>query len=321
MLNILEDLKNNKLKKVAGDASFRKFYRIKIKNKNYILVHCQKQKNNNLFRYAKINNFLRKKKLLAPKLYKLNIKSNYMIMQDFGFKTYYDVLKKSNKKLEIYKKIISCLTQIQSIKINLKSKSTISQVYSKKILFRESNLFFEWYVSKYIKDKKIVKIFQSKINKILSKIFSKIFFPNNCFVHRDFHVSNLMPVHNKVGIIDSQDSLIGNPAYDVASLVDDVRIKTSPKLKNQILKYYFSKCKNLFKQNEKLFRNDFDIFAVQRGLKIIGIFTRLHVRDKKPGYLSYMPYAWKLLHSRLTNPLFKELNVVLNRYLPVHKRK
>ena len=67
---------------------------------------------------------------------------------------------------------------------------------------------------------------------------------NNIFVHRDFHISNLMKVKNQIGVIDSQDALIGNKAYDLASLIDDVRFKTSKSLKDKIYKSYLSNQKN-----------------------------------------------------------------------------
>ena len=101
---------------------------------------------------------------------------------------------------------------------------------------------------------------------------------DNTFVHRDFHVSNLMLIKNQVGIIDSQDALIGNKAYDLASLIDDVRFETSLSLKKKIYSFYINKQRKL----EKLkFKNDFEILSVLRNLKIIGIFTRLAVRDRK----------------------------------------
>ena len=97
-------------------------------------------------------------------------------------------------------------------------------------------------------------------------------------MHRDFHISNLMLVKNQIGVIDSQDALIGNKAYDLASLIDDVRFKTPNTLKNQIFNYYAKKQKklNIFK-----LKNDFEILSILRNLKIIGIFTRLAVRDGK----------------------------------------
>ena len=80
-----------------------------------------------------------------------------------------------------------------------------------------------------------------KSKKILLKLYNRLNFSNSYFVHRDYHVQNLMKVGKKIGVIDSQDALIGNPAYDLVSLIDDVRIKTSTKLKNQIYSYYLKK--------------------------------------------------------------------------------
>ena len=73
--------------------------------------------------------------------------------------------------------------------------------------------------------------FSKEFKNIVSKLTLKIKLKNNIFVHRDFHVSNLMYFNNRIGIIDSQDALIGNKAYDLASLIDDVRFKTSEKFK------------------------------------------------------------------------------------------
>ena len=90
-----------------------------------------------------------------------------------------------------------------------------------------------------------------------------------------------MKINKKIGLIDSQDALIGNPAYDLVSLVDDVRIKTSNKLKNQIYYYYLKKTKKKYKIKSNFFLEDFNILSVQRSLKIIGIFSRLLKEIKK----------------------------------------
>ena len=131
----------------------------------------------------------------------------------------------------------------------------------------------------------------------------------NVFVHRDFHVSNLMLVNNRIGVIDGQDALIGNKAYDLASLVDDVRLRTPAILKNKIYKFYINKQNNL---NRAKFKNDFDILSVLRNLKIIGIFTRLAVRDGKKRYLKLIPRAWELINIRIDNQIFSELKKLLN---------
>ena len=121
-----------------------------------------------------------------------------------------------------------------------------------------------------------------------------------------------MKVGKKIGIIDSQDALIGNAAYDLVSLVDDVRIKTSIKLKNQIYNYYLKKTLKIYKIDSKKFLEDFKILSVQRSLKIIGIFSRLFIRDKKKQYLKFIPYTWQLLETRMNSEIFSELKKILN---------
>ena len=120
-------------------------------------------------------------------------------------------------------------------------------------------------------------------------------------------------MRKKIGVIDSQDALIGNQAYDLASLIDDVRLKTSKSFKKKIFKFYLKRKK---KVNLKKFKNDFEILSVLRNLKIIGIFTRLAIRDKKKGYLKLIPYAWKLIDIKINeNEIFKDLKNLLNQNL------
>tara|TARA_Y100000996_G_scaffold401828_1_gene373151 strand:+ start:125 stop:499 length:375 start_codon:yes stop_codon:yes gene_type:complete len=115
-------------------------------------------------------------------------------------------------------------------------------------------------------------------------------------------------------LIDSQDALIGNRAYDLASLVDDVRLKTSNQFKKKIYNYYLNNNKDI--KIDK-FKNDFEILSVLRNLKIIGIFTRLSMRDNKKTYLKLIPYAWKLIEQRTEkNAKFIELRIILDKYFP-----
>ena len=201
------------------------------------------------------------------------------------------------------------LEKIQKIKQkkikNFKKKYYKIPTYTNKILFDEVSLFFKWYTPSVL-PKNIFLSVNKNLKKKIFSLLSKIKSPNNTFVHRDFHVSNLIKFKNKIAVIDSQDALYGNRAYDLASLVDDVRFKTSTKFKDRIYKYYFSLNKD--KLNKNFFRNDFEILSVLRNLKIIGIFTRLSARDKKKKYLKLIPYAWKLIELRINNnSLFKDL--------------
>ena len=173
---------------------------------------------------------------------------------------------------------------------------------------KEANLFCDWYLKKsYLNISK--EKFSKDFKKIIKKLLSNLTLKNNVFVHRDFHVSNLMLVNNRIGVIDSQDALIGNKAYDLASLIDDVRFKTSKSLKRKIFDFYLKKQSKL--QISK-FKNDFEIISVLRNLKIIGIFTRLALRDRKKKYLKLIPYTWKLINMRIDeNKVFFDLKNLL----------
>ena len=298
---------------IKGDASFRKFFRKKNNKYSSILVFAKKEKFKNLLVYDAINKILNKNKILAPSLYSENYNKNYIEIQDFGNETILKRLNKSNANQMIYfKKIIVLLNKIQLIKSrkikNFKNKNYIIPKYDKKILIEEANLFCEWYAKKHLSKKGINK-FSKEFKKIINKLSSKLKLKKSFFVHRDFHVSNLMLVNNQIGLIDSQDALIGNRAYDLASLIDDVRYKTSKSFKKKIFDFYVKKQKKL---NIKNFKNDFEILSILRNLKIIGIFTRLAIRDGKKSYLRLIPYTWKLIDLRINeNAIFHDLKDLL----------
>ena len=155
-----------------------------------------------------------------------------------------------------------------------------------------------------------MKKFAKEFKKITKNLILNLKLKNNVFVHRDFHVSNLMLVNDQIGVIDSQDALIGNKAYDLASLIDDVRFKTSKPLKDKIFKFYINRQTEVDKSKLK---NDFEILSILRNLKIIGVFTRLSIRDNKKKYLKLVPNAWDLISTRIDeNKIFLELKELLN---------
>ena len=308
---------NKKLFKIKGDASFREFYRKKSKSQSSIIIYSKKDKEKNLLIYDSINKIFIKNKIIAPKLINQKYLKNYIEVQDFGEKTLLEILKKKKNKISTFKKIIKLLIKIQKIKTrkvkNFKNELYKVPFYNRNLLFKEAKLFCDWYVPENVKKNKsfINKKLKKKIKNLLMNLKQK----NNIFVHRDFHVSNIMTFNKKMAIIDSQDAVIGNRAYDLASLVDDVRYKTSTSMKKKIYEMYFDKNnKNL---DKNYFLNDFEILSVLRNLKILGIFTRLAKRDKKKIYLKMIPYTWKLIEIRCkNNVLLKDLKIFLYRYFP-----
>ena len=314
---------NYRLKKISGDASFREFYRLKKGNRTSIIVKADKEKFKNLVSYAIINNLLIKNRIIAPKLLSNHFQNNIMEISDLGQKSFHNLISKKKKKLNYYKNLIKIILKLQKIKIKKKyylGKHKLKlQKYSLQNLHKESDLFFDWYLkfgSKNLKINKIKKILKKELN----KIYKKLYFNNRTFVHRDFHASNIMINKKAFGLIDSQDAIIGNPLYDVASLIDDVRIKLPINLQNKLLKFYYSNSKLKREQFQNL-KNDFDILSVQRNLKILGIFVRLSKRDNKSFYLKYLPYTWSLINRRLKNPIFKNFRSLFDKHVKTKRLK
>ena len=140
------------IRKIKGDASFRKFYRKKESKFTSIIVKANKEKEKNLLIYDSINKILNKNKISAPKLYNEKYVNNFIEIEDFGDKTFYKLLKKKTNKLLYFKRIIEILNKIQSIKDrkikNFKNKNYTIPRYDRKILIKEVNLFTNWYIEK-----------------------------------------------------------------------------------------------------------------------------------------------------------------------------
>ena len=155
------NLKKNNLKKIYGDASFRKFYRKYNKNYNSsIIVIASKEKEKNLLIYAAVNEIINKSGLSAPKLISENYSKDFIEITDFGNESYYNVLNKKKFKFNDYKKIIDLLIKLQKIKIkkikNFKNKIYTIPLYSKNLLIKESDLFYRWYLPLIFKKKKLI---------------------------------------------------------------------------------------------------------------------------------------------------------------------
>ena len=314
----------HKIKKISGDASFREFYRIEKNFKTTILVKANKDKFRNLIIYAAINELLIKNKIKAPKLVQEYFAKNMMEIENLGNHSFFEYIKNKKNKFNNYKKLVELIIKLQKINFKKEIKFRNNKIKIKKYnlfeLHKESDLFFDWYLKNNSKKKEFKKN-KNKIKKELNILYKKLYFQEMCFVHRDFHASNIMIKNKKFGLIDSQDALRGNLLYDVASLIDDVRIKLPIKLKSLLFNYYLSKTTKIKKSEEGLLaKNDFDILSVQRNLKILGIFVRLCKRDHKLSYLKYLPYIWRLLELRLKNPIFINLKYLLDQAVPKKNR-
>jgi len=297
-------------KKLSGDASHRNFYRNK-KN-NSIIVYTKNDKFKNLLIYDSINKLLNLNNIDTPVLINQYYAKNYIEISDLGDEV---AIKKFRKfKLVNYKPLFKILNKLinikqRKIKTFLNTYYEIPQ-YTDNLLFREAMLFSKWYLP--TKMKRNTKKISNKFNLIIRQLIKKISLKKKVLVHRDFHLSNIIIFKKKTYLIDNQDAVYGSIAYDIASLIDDVRIKVSRSNREKLYSSYISNIKIL---DQKKFRNDFEIISILRNLKIIGIFTRLSKRDKKHSYLKMIPYAWKLIDERRKfNIHTNQLNLFLDKY-------
>ena len=308
--DILEKLNFNKIKfscikSLDGDASNRKYFLINQNNVINVLMYDDGLKDN-IVKFSVATKVFNEYGISVPKIFFKNESQGLLILENFGTNKYSSILNKKNSK-KLYKLAIDSLIHLHKF-----PASERFQNYSKKIYLDESMLFFEWYL-KYKKinlDVRLINDFKEVMIKNLDFVdsFSKV------NVHRDFHIDNLFflstrKTFRKCGWIDYQDALIGSPAYDLMSLLEDARRDIDNDLKKDLLNYYLEKTNNV---NSEFFNISFQIIAIQRHLKVLGIFTRLLLRDKKPNYIKHLPRVLSMIKNNLANDEFKEIRKIIS---------
>ena len=288
---------------IRSDASFRKYYRLE---NNILVMDAAPEKGESVSKFSEIATILHSFNLSAPKIIDVNKKEGFILLEDFGDKIFSKYMNKENK-INLYKKAIDVLIDIK-IKSN-QNKSSLSKLttYNFEELYRESILFIEWFIEQklrmQISNKKREEFYQ-----ILQQAFLNIKSQNDTLVLRDYHVDNLILKDHKeplkqVGLIDFQDALLGSSFYDLASLLEDVRMPLNENEKEELLKYYI----NMTNENYETVLREINFFSLQRNLKILGIFNRLSIRDGKARYLEYLPATFNFIKSNLKSSLFFDM--------------
>ena len=304
-----------KLKSIKSDASFRKYFRVYIKNykKKLLFVNSPKKTENNLG-YLKATSILEKMNLSVPKIINFDISKGFFLIEDFGINTYTKSLKNGESEFKLYNLATDILLYINKHSRNLEKKLP---KYTNKKLIDEVLLFLKWYwpviYKKPAKKKNInefIKIWENLLNKNLKT--------KKVFVHRDFHIDNLFFLKDRknlkaCGLIDFQDAVIGPSSYDLLSLLEDARRDVD---QDVVDKMYRKFIKKLSRKDEEKFNKEYKILAINRHLKVIGIFCRLYMRDKKKSYLKHIPRLWRLIEENLSFNSLNELNKWINKFFP-----
>ena len=285
-----EKLAGVSLEKIAGDASFRSYYRAKGCGESYILMDAPPEKED-CVPFIKVTNFLVDAGFVAPKIIAQDLRNGFLLLQDLGDDLFSRVLAADGmREFELYKLAADFLLEIQKNSPAIELKN-----YDEAELTRELEIFCDYYLDKNLGDE-FLQIWQ--------RIFGSHMPEQKYFVHRDFHADNLLITQDaKLGLLDYQDALLGSAAYDLASLLRDARRDVGAQTAQKIY--------DIFLKNSGFdadwFAAEYNIISAQRNLKILGIFNRLKIRDGKDNYQKFMPRVLDNLRADLAHESLSEL--------------
>ena len=307
---------NYVIKKVAGDASFRSYYRVLFDEKTFILMFAPPS-HEDIIPFIKIDEFLVKNNFSAPKIFAIDEAAGFILLEDFGDDSYGKILgsKFANDELveeSLYKNACNVLIELHKI-----SGPQGLENYNHALLFREVMLFVDWYLP-HVKKTTLSLQEKSYFKYLWFELFDLLSREKQVLVLRDYHADNLMLLKNiegykSVGLLDFQDAVIGCAAYDLVSLLEDARRDVSPKTREEIFTHYLGSSSI----NKNSFAQDYEILSLQRNIKIAGIFARLAVRDSKPQYLNLLPRVINLIKMRLTtnSPILADIAAFLQKFI------
>jgi tRNA threonylcarbamoyl adenosine modification protein YjeE len=176
----------------------------------------------------------------------------------------------------------------------------------------EAELLVDWYVP-YATGKPAGETLRSGFRAAWNALFDRLERAERSLMLRDFHSPNIIwrgdrRGHDRLGVVDFQDALIGPSAYDVASLAMDARVTVPPAIERTIVEAYVAARREQDGFDEERFAEAYAIMATQRNSKILGIFVRLNERDGKPAYLKHLPRIRNYLERALAHPALAELH-------------
>ena len=261
------------LRPASSDAGFRSYFRIDGDGTTYIVMDSPREPGN-VKPFIFVDDLFAKQGLNVPKIYAQDVEQGFLLLSDLGTQTYLDVLSEDNAS-RLMDDATTALVKLQK-----NSKPGVLPDYS------------EWYVKRHL-NMEITPQMRSMFDKMFDHIIEKNLAQSFVYVHRDYMPRNLMlEEKDNPGIIDFQDAVYGPVSYDIACLCRDAFISWS---EAQILDWtirYWDKARKEgipVPADFGVFWEDVEWMALQRHLKVLGIFARLNYRDGKTKYLGDTP--------------------------------
>jgi aminoglycoside/choline kinase family phosphotransferase len=291
---------------VAGDASFRRYFRASDGARSAILMDAPPP-HEDPRPFIAIAKWLVERGFAAPAIQGVDLAQGLVLIDDFG-----DVRMRETvdavpeRALGLYQAAIDVLIRLRD------HAAGDVPPYDAAVLHREANLLTEWYCPAIgiIPD-------QAGYDAAWEAVFDVALAGPRVTVLRDYHAENLMLIGDgdTLGLLDFQDALAGHPAYDLVSLLQDARRDVDPALEAAMLDRY----RRITGEGQD-FDAAYHVLGAQRNAKIVGIFTRLWRRDGKPRYAALCPRVWRYLERDLAHPALAPVKAWFDANVPTELR-
>ena len=298
---------------LPADASFRRYFRVRDNTRSAILMDAPGP-HEDIKPYLLVAKHLKKLGLSAPDIFAQDVDQGFILLEDFGDNTYTRLLNRGQNDEPLYELAVDVLCELHSnenaIKIDIPS-------YNINRMLDEAVLLCDWYFLLLYRQAPREEA-RSAYLKIWCEIITKLSPCPETIVLRDYHVDNLMVLKGREGIascglLDFQDALIGSPAYDLASLLEDARRDVNSQLASRMKNRYNKAFPNL---DRDVFETWYSVLCAQRHCKVAGIFARLCLRDRKCQYIMHIPRVIGLLEDKLRMPCLQQLKRWVDQHLP-----
>jgi aminoglycoside/choline kinase family phosphotransferase len=283
------------LTRLPGDASFRRYSRL-VRGAASAMLMDAPPPQENVVPFLTVARLLHQAGLAAPQILAADVTHGFLLLEDFGNATYTRILAaEPEAEAALYRLALDVLIHLH------RQPSALFQAhlppYDSERLLAEVSLFPDWAIPDALRTPALRASWLTLWEQMLAPISAC----RAVLVHRDYHIDNLMRLPQRQGIgqcglLDFQDALLGHPAYDVVSLLQDARRDLAPSFSEEMFTYYLAAFPNV---DPQAFRAAWHLLGTQRAFKIVGIFHRLHWRDGKPQYLQHLPRVWRLIRQNL----------------------
>lgn len=292
---------------LAGDASFRRYFRVRLDDGAQAVLMDAPPPHEDPRPFIDVAEYLTAGGFRAPAIFAKDLTRGMVLLEDFGDEQMREHLDHfPDNEAAVYRQAIDTIVALSRVEC-----ANLSP-YDAAAYMREVRLLSDWYMPAMQ-----LTVDQDAFDAVWAEALKPVADCQKVTVLRDYHAENIMLLEDGAqGLIDFQDALIGHPAYDLVSLLQDARRQVSPEFETEMLEYY---------QQAAQPGDDFDLhyalLGAQRNTKIIGIFTRLWKRDGKERYLSFLPRMWGMLERDLEHPGLAPLKVWFDENIPAETRK